>query len=213
MFFPVCPEKSNGFQWAVSSIFSAIILLIFSFHSLFPMLGPQFPDFHSLCSFLTQSCFDGWSISSNSFLRKTVLKVKLLNCCISENYFILFYTQWIVFIDIEFLLEVLTPQHLDGIFHCFLIAILAIEKSDAVLNLDPLDVNFFSNLMLLASSYYPWNLKFQNDVPWCRSFLINCMEEVNGSFFSGGLFFSSGNFSCINNFITSKVNFLFDLTI
>lgn len=72
---------------------------------------------------------------------------------------------------------------------------------------------FFSNLMLLASSYYPWNLKFQNDVPWCRSFLINCMEEVNGSFFSGGLFFSSGNFSCINNFITSKVNFLFDLTI
>lgn len=109
-------------------------------------------------------------------------------------------------------MEVLTPQHLDGIFHCFLVAILAVEKSDAVLNLDPLDLNFFSNLMLLASSYYLWNLKFQNDVPWCRSFLINCMEELNGSFFPGYLFFSSGNFSCINNFINSKVNFLFDLT-
>lgn len=58
--------------------------------------------------------------------------VKTLRSFISENVFTLFYSWWIVFLDVEFLLEIISLQHFNGIFYYFTI-VLTVEKSAAVL--------------------------------------------------------------------------------
>lgn len=92
-------EMSFGGQLIVSAVQSFCrFLKFFNFFKPLPMLDPLFPDSYSFLPFLDLvSCFDGWSMSSSIFLRKSVLKLKILRCFIPENVFILFYTWWIIF--------------------------------------------------------------------------------------------------------------------
>lgn len=60
--------------------------------------------------------------------KKGYVEVKFLRRFISENIFILFYTWWIVLLVVGFLLEVIFPQHFDGVFHCLLAAIFSYRE-------------------------------------------------------------------------------------
>lgn len=153
-------EMSFGGQLIVSAVQSFCrFLKFFNFFKPLPMLDPLFPDSYSFLPFLDLvSCFDGWSMSSSIFLRKSVLKLKILRCFIPENVFILFYTWWIIFLDVEFLLDVISSQHFNGMFHC-LAVVLAIEKSAAILSLIVQMCFPSPNLKLLATSYYTWNFE------------------------------------------------------
>lgn len=51
------------------------------------------------------------------------------------------------------ILESHFTKNFEGVFPCLLAAILAIEKFDAILNIDPLNAKFFCHLKLLRSSH------------------------------------------------------------
>ena len=120
-----------------------------------------------------------------------MLKVKFLRRFIPENIVILFYTWWIVFLVVGFLLEVIFPQHFDGVFHCLLAAIFSCREVWCYSESWSFKCeHFFPNLKLLASSYYLWNFEISRWCAWVSVIFKWLCGGRNGSFPFGHMPFS-----------------------